>query len=193
MRRAKVGSSCDGSRRLKKVRFGSTPETAALAEISSPLARTRLATAPSLTRMWRTSASVRISAPAWRADSASARVNEPSPPCGKEAETTGWGSAAARRRRTAGGAAGAGHEKIAEICGRRRIDGWRRGREELVQNREEMFERFGELSIFRSIFGGEAGDAAGGFGVVVVEKEGFAVGRRREEPRGGMHDVALEL
>src|ERR1700730_17833500 len=59
MRWANVGSSCDGSRRWKKVRLGSTPETTALAGISSPLARTRPLTAPSLTRMWRAEASVR--------------------------------------------------------------------------------------------------------------------------------------
>ena len=40
MRRAKVGSSCEGSTRLKKVRLGSTPETTASAGISSPSART---------------------------------------------------------------------------------------------------------------------------------------------------------
>src|SRR5258707_15553958 len=108
MRREKVGSSCEGSRRWKKVRVGSTPETTALAEISSPLASTRLVTAPFLTRMWRTSESVRISAPAWRADSARGRVKEPSAPCGNEAGPTGCGSWGAGRSRKAGEAAGHG-------------------------------------------------------------------------------------
>jgi len=89
--------------------------------------------------------------------------------------------------------AAAGLEKIPEIFGGRRIDGWRRCGEELVQNREEMFERFGELSVLSGVFRGEACDAAGGFGVVVVEEEGFAIGRRSEETRVGMHDVALEF
>src|SRR5260221_14171592 len=95
MRRAKVGSSCEGSRRWKKVRLGSTPETTALAEISSPLARKRLVTAPFLTRMWRTSESVRISAPAWRAELGGARVEEPIASAGNEAAATGRGSMAA--------------------------------------------------------------------------------------------------
>ena len=56
-----------------------------------------------------------------------------------------------------------------------------------------MLERLGELSIFRGVFGGEARDAARGFGVVVVEEEGFAVWRGSEEARIGMQEVALEF
>src|SRR6266849_3454850 len=56
-----------------------------------------------------------------------------------------------------------------------------------------MLERLGELSIFRGVFGGEARDAAGGLGVVVVEEEGFAVRRGSEEARIGMQEVALEF
>src|SRR5229473_501853 len=223
MRSAKVGSSCDGSTSWKKVRLGSRPVTTALAEISSPPARTRLATAPSLTRMLRTSASVRISAPAWRADSASARVKEPRPPWGNEAEPTGCGSAAARKSRTAvepadqgpnavpkipraattarmssvsknsAANAAAGFEKIPEILGRGRIDGRRRDGEKLAKNGEEFREGVGKFGVLAGVFGGEARDAAGGFGVIVVEEEGLAVGRGSEEARIGMEHVALEL
>src|SRR5260370_39870081 len=56
-----------------------------------------------------------------------------------------------------------------------------------------MLERLGELSIFRGVFGGEARDAARGFGVVVVEEEGFAVRRGSEEARIGVQEVALEF
>ncbi len=98
---AKVGSSCEGSTRLKKVRLGSAPETTASAAISSPSERTTPVTAPSLMRMCWTSVSVRISVPAAFADSASARVKEPRPPRGNAAEPTGCASAAARRSRTA--------------------------------------------------------------------------------------------
>src|SRR6266403_2641087 len=74
MRLAKVGSSCEGSMSRKKVRLGSTPETTASTEISSPSASTTLEMAPSFTRICLTSASVRISAPACFADSARACV-----------------------------------------------------------------------------------------------------------------------
>src|SRR5258706_1328109 len=56
-----------------------------------------------------------------------------------------------------------------------------------------MLESFRELRIFCGVFGGEAGDAAGGFGVVVVEEERFAIGRGSEEAGVGMHHVALEF
>ena len=54
-----------------------------------------------------------------------------------------------------------------------------------------MLEGIGEIGIFRGVFGGEAGDAAGGFGVVVVKEEGFAIGRGSEEAWVGMDDMAL--
>src|ERR1700740_3794066 len=56
-----------------------------------------------------------------------------------------------------------------------------------------MLERLGELSIFGGVLGGEARDAAGGFGVVVVEEEGFAVRGGSEEARIGVQEVALEF
>ncbi len=87
--------------------------------------------------------------------------------------------------------AAAGLQKIPQVFWRRRIDGRRRSGEELIQNREEILERFGELDVFRGVFRREARDAAGGLGVAVVEGEGFAVGRWREEARIGMHEVAL--
>ena len=96
-----VGSSCPGSISPRKVRFGSAPETTASAAISSPSARTTPVAVPSFTRICATSAFTRISAPALRADSASACVSAPNPPRGKEAEPTGCGSAAARRSSTA--------------------------------------------------------------------------------------------
>src|ERR1700680_3881761 len=56
-----------------------------------------------------------------------------------------------------------------------------------------MLKSVRELGIFRGVFGGKASDAAGGFGVIVVEEEGFAVGRGSEEAGVGMHHVALEF
>src|SRR5882762_5340341 len=54
-----------------------------------------------------------------------------------------------------------------------------------------MLKSFGELGIFCSIFGRETSDATGGFGVIVVEEERFAIGRGSEEARVGMQHVAL--
>src|SRR6266403_2794117 len=54
-----------------------------------------------------------------------------------------------------------------------------------------MLESLRELGIFRGVFGGEAGDAAGGFGVIVVEEERFAIDRRGEEAGVGMQHVTV--
>src|ERR1700746_2804162 len=56
-----------------------------------------------------------------------------------------------------------------------------------------MLERLGELSIFGGVFGGETRDAAGGFGVVVIEEEGFAVRGGSEEARIGGQEGAVEF
>ncbi len=245
MRSAKVGSSCDGSTRLKSVRLGSTPETTASVAISSPSARTTAVTALFLMRMCWTSACVRISAPAARADSASARVRAPSPPFGIDAEPTGCGSAAARSKKDGGAAGGpraesgaedsargdggaeefgvekfgdeigdghrsptqkiehaffaeaadvtAGLEEIPEIFGRRRIDRGRSDRGDLAENFGNFGEGFGEFGVVGGVFRGEARDAAGGFGVIVVEEERAAVGRRSEDARIGIEDLQILL
>src|SRR6266849_1547315 len=54
-----------------------------------------------------------------------------------------------------------------------------------------MIERFSELRVFGGVFGGKARDAAGGFGMIVVKEESFAVGFGREEARIGMQHVAF--
>jgi hypothetical protein len=87
--------------------------------------------------------------------------------------------------------AAAGLQQIPQIFWRRRVDTRRRGGEELVQNREEIFERFGEFSVFRGVLGGEARNAAGSLGVAAIEEEGFSVGRGGEEAGIGMQDVAF--
>ena len=54
-----------------------------------------------------------------------------------------------------------------------------------------MLKSFGELGIFCSIFGRETSDATGGFGVIVVEEERFAIGRGSKDARVGMQHVTL--
>src|SRR5690349_18912743 len=56
-----------------------------------------------------------------------------------------------------------------------------------------MLESFGELGVFRGILCGEAGDAAGSFGVIVIEQERFSVWRGSEEARIRVQHVALEF
>src|SRR5260370_1037473 len=89
--------------------------------------------------------------------------------------------------------AAAGFEKIPEILGRGRIDVRRRDGEKLAKNGEEFREGVGKFGVLAGVFGGEPRDAAGGFGGIVVEEEGLAVGRGGEEARIGMEHVALEL
>ncbi len=89
--------------------------------------------------------------------------------------------------------AAAGFEKIPEILGRGRIDVRRRDGEKLAENGEEFREGVGKFGVLAGVFGGEPRDAAGGFGVIVVEEKGLPVGRGSEEARIGMEHVALEL
>src|ERR1700734_4168622 len=76
-----------------------------------------------------------------------------------------------------------GLEEIPEIFGRRRIDRGRSDRGDLAEDFGDFDEGFGEFRVIGSVFGGEAGDTAGGFGVVVVEQERAAVRRRSENAR----------
>ena len=56
-----------------------------------------------------------------------------------------------------------------------------------------MLDGFREFRILCGVFGGETSDAAGGFGVIVVEEERFAVVRGSKEARIGMGHVALKF
>src|SRR5206468_7589969 len=85
---------------MSKVRLGSALDTIDLAVISSPVERTTLVAEPSFTRTSITSASQRISAPAFRADDAMDCVTAPIPPNAKVDEPAGCTSPAARMRRT---------------------------------------------------------------------------------------------
>lgn len=89
--------------------------------------------------------------------------------------------------------AAAGLEKIPEIFGGRRIDGgWRDGNE-FAENGEKTIERFRELRVFCGVFGGEAGDAGGGFSGAIVEEERFAIGTRSEDAGIGAENFAIEF
>src|SRR6266704_2111925 len=208
MRLAKVGSSCEGSTRWKKVRLGSIPETTASTAISSPPVSTTPVTAPSLRQMCRTSASVRISAPACFANSARARVKLPSPPRGKAAVPTGCVSQAARIRRTAvepadqGPSAvpkmphaeiAAGLKEIPEIFCSGLVDRWRRDRNELVEDSREMIESVREFNVFDGILGGNTRNTASGLGVIVPEEKRVAIGCGGKYARAGIEYFAIEF
>jgi|SRR6266404_1892342 len=54
-----------------------------------------------------------------------------------------------------------------------------------------MLEGFRQFRIFCGVFGGETCDATGGFGVIVIEEERFAIGRGSKDARVGMQHVTL--
>src|SRR5689334_18309434 len=54
-----------------------------------------------------------------------------------------------------------------------------------------MLESLGELGVFRGVFHRKTCDATGSFGVIVMEEERFAVGRRSEQARIRVQHVAL--
>ncbi len=86
-----------------------------------------------------------------------------------------------------------GLEEIPEIFGRRRIDRGRSDRGDLAEDFGEFGEGLGEFCVVGSVFRGKACDAAGGFGVIVVEKERAVVGARREDARIGIEDLQILL
>jgi hypothetical protein len=87
----------------------------------------------------------------------------------------------------------AGLEEIPKIFGRRRIDRGRSNRGDLAEDFGNFGEGFGEFCVVGGVFGGEARDAAGGFGVIVIKEERAAVGRRSEHARIGIEDLQILL
>src|SRR5882762_10308379 len=88
--------------------------------------------------------------------------------------------------------AAAGLQEIPEICGSRLVDRGRRDGSELRKEAGGFFERCGKLGVFGGVLGGNAGNFAGGFDDVVVEKERVAVRRWGEDAGVGMQDLAIE-
>ena len=99
--RMKSGARWTGSTSPSSVRFGSAPETTALAEICSPLASVTPVAVSSVTSIRVTSASVRISAPPDRAAAARASASAPGPPAVNHPVATGCPSPAPSRSRMA--------------------------------------------------------------------------------------------
>ena len=87
----------------------------------------------------------------------------------------------------------AGFEEIPEILGRRRVDRGRSDRGNLAEDFGNFGDGFGKFRVVGGVFCGEAGDAAGGLGVIVVKKERAAVGRRGEDARIGIEDLPILL
>ncbi len=89
--------------------------------------------------------------------------------------------------------AAARFQEIPEIFGRGMIDRRRRDGTELREEGGGIRERRGELSVFRGVFCGEAGDTSGGLGRVVVEKERSAIRRRCEDAGIGLNHFIVKL
>src|SRR5580698_8862847 len=86
-----------------------------------------------------------------------------------------------------------GLEEIPEIFGRRRIDRGRGDRGDLAENFGNFGEGFGEFGVVGGVFRGKARDAAGGLGVIIVEKERTAVGSRSEDARIRIEELQILL
>src|SRR5882724_11433356 len=83
-------------------------------------------------------------------------------------------------------------KEVPEVFGAGLVDRRWRDRNKLVENSREVVERVGEFDEFSGVFGGDAGNAGSGLGVVVPEKERVAIGCGSEDARTGIENFASE-
>src|ERR1700753_1539576 len=84
-----------------------------------------------------------------------------------------------------------GFEEVPEIFGGRRVDRGRSDGGDLAEDFGNFRKSFGEFCVVGRVFCGEARDAAGGFGVVVVKEERAAIGSRSEDARVGIEYLQI--